>query len=99
MVMTAAMVMMIAMVFVVPMAFMYLPAALIVVIVRMAPVSSRIRWPLPNSRHPNIPSAANSPIAIDPDKTFAGQRWPYFIPNRRRRGADIDLDLAERWNC
>jgi len=85
--MIAAMIMMIAMVFVVPMAFMHRPAALIVVIVRMAPVSSRIRWPLPNS------------VAIHPDKTFARKRWPYLITNGWWRRADVNLDLAERRNC
>ena len=97
--MIAAMIMMIAMVFVVPMAFMHRPAALIVVIVRMAPVSSRIRWPLPNSWHPDIPPAANSPVAIHPDKTFARKRWPYLITNGWWRRADVNLDLAERRNC
>jgi hypothetical protein len=98
-VMTAAMIMMIAMVFVIPMAFMHLPATLIMVIVRMAPVSSRIRWPLPNPWNPDIPSAANSPVTIDPHEAFSWKRRSYLITNGWWRRADVNLDLAERRNC
>jgi hypothetical protein len=89
----------IAMIFVVPMAFMHLPATLIVVVVRMAPISSWIGRPLPNSRDPDIPSATSSPVAINPGIAIARKRRPHFIANGWRRRTDVDLDLAERRNC
>jgi hypothetical protein len=92
-------VMVIAMIFVVPMAFMHLPATLIMVVVRMAPVSSGIRRPLPNSWNPDIPSPANAPVAINPGVAFARKRRPYLITNGWRRRTDVNLHLAECWNC
>ena len=91
-------VMVIAMVFVVPMAFMHLPATLIMVVVRMAPVGSCIGWPLPNPGDPDIPSAASSPVAVNPDKAFARKRRPRFIANGWR-STEVNLDLAECGNC
>jgi hypothetical protein len=96
--MIAIVVMMIAMVFMVPMTLMHLPAALIMIVVRMAPVSSRIRRPLPNPWDPDIPSAPISPVAIDPDKAFARKSRPHFIPYGWR-STEVNLDLAECRDC
>jgi hypothetical protein len=89
----------VAMVLAVPVAFVHLPALLVVVVVRMAPVGAGVRWPLPNAWDPDIMIAANSPVAIDPSVAFSGQGRPDFIPDGWRRGADIDLDLAECRDC
>jgi hypothetical protein len=91
--MIVTVVVMIAMVFVVPMAFMHLPATLIVVVVRMAPVSSRVGRPLPNPRDPVIPATAISPVAIHPGIALSGHRRPYLIPHGWR-SAKVDLNLA-----
>lgn len=91
-------VVMIAMVFVVPMPLMHLPATLIVVVVRMAPVSSRVGRPLPNSRDPDIPATAISPVAIHPGIAFSGQRRPDLVP-QGWRSAKVDLNLAQSGNC
>lgn len=89
----------IAVVFVVPVSFMHLPALLVVVVVWMAPVGSRIGRPLPNPRDPDIPTAAISPVAINPDEAFSWNRWPYLIVQGWRCGADVDADLTECGNC
>ena len=80
--------MMVAMVFVVPVALMHVPAVVVMVVVRMAPVSPGIRWPPPDSGNPHIPSAIDSPIAIDPNKAFARYSRPNLVADRRRWGAN-----------
>ena len=89
----------IAMVFAIPVAFMHLPAPLVVVVVRMAPIGAGVRWTLPDAGDPDVPAAALTPIAIDPDEALFRHGRPYLIPDWWRRGADIDLDLAECWDC
>ena len=94
MVIVVTVVVMIAMVFVIPVAFMHLPALLVVVIVRMAPVGTGVGWPLPDAGVPDIVAAAIPPITIDPGVAFSRHRRPYLIPHRRG-SAEIDADLAE----
>jgi len=98
-VMIAMVVVMITMVFAVPMAFMHLPATLIMVVVGMAPVGSRVGRPLPDTRDPDIPPAALSPVAIHPGVAFSWHRRPHLITNGRRRRADVNLYLAECRDC
>jgi hypothetical protein len=88
-------VMVVAMVFTVPVAFMHLPATIIMVVVRMAPVGSRIGRPLPDPGDPDIPPAAITPIAVDPSIAVSRDRWPYLIAYGWWRRADVDVDLAE----
>jgi hypothetical protein len=98
-VVAVAVVVVITMVVVIPVAFMHLPALLVVVVVRMAPIGAGVRWPLPHAGGPDIAAAALSPIAIDPDEAFSRHRRSYLIPDRWRRSADINLDLAECRDC
>src|SRR5258707_7474074 len=95
----AVVVVVIAMVIVVPMAFMHLPATLIMVVVRMTPVGSSVGRPLPAPRDPDIPSAAWSPVTIHPGVAFSWHGRSYLIANGWRRRADVNLYLAECWNC
>jgi hypothetical protein len=95
----AMVVVVIAMVFVIPMTFMHLPATVIMVVVRMAPVGSRVGRPLPTPGDPDIPPAAWSPVAIHPGVAFSRHRRPYLIANGWRRRADVNLYLAECRNC
>jgi hypothetical protein len=98
-IMIVAVVMVIAVVVAIPVAFMHLPAPLVVVVVRMAPIGASVRWPLPHARNPDIAAVALTPIAIDPDVAFCRNRRSYLIPDWWRRSADINLDLAECRDC
>jgi len=89
----------VAMIFMIPMAFMHLPPFLVVVIVRMGPVSARIRRSLPDAWNPDVVVAARTPITIDPRIAFSRHGRSCFIADWWRRDADIDLDLAERLCC
>ena len=80
--------MMVAMVFMVPMALMHMPSIVVMVVMRMAPVSPRIRRPLPHSRNPDIVPMVGSPVAINPDIAFARYRRASLIADRWRRCAD-----------
>ncbi len=91
---TMAVVMMIAVVFMVPMAFMHLPALLVMVVVRMAPVGPFIRRTLPNSGPPDVAPTVVSPIAFGPDKAGAGHSRPCFVAQRRWGAANVNLDLG-----
>jgi hypothetical protein len=92
-------VMVIAMVFAVPVAFMYLPALLVVVVVRTAPVCAGVGRLLPTAGDPDVAVATRPPIAINPGVAFFRHRRSYLITDWRRWGADIDLDLAECRDC
>ena len=93
-----AVVVVIAVVFVIPMAFVHLPALLVVVVVRVVPVSAGIRWPLPDAWDPDVAAATLPPIAINPGVAFSWHGRPCLISHRRRR-AEINLDLTECWGC
>src|SRR5580704_12675528 len=75
-------IMMVAMVLMVPVAFMHLPAITVVVVVRVTPVRTGIRRPLPHVRNPHIPPTVNSPVAIDPYIARTGHSRTHLIPNR-----------------
>jgi hypothetical protein len=89
----------IAMVFAVPVAFMNSPTFAVVVVVGMAPVGAGVGWPLPTAGNPDVAATARAPVPIDPGVAFFRHGRSDFIADRRRRGADIDLDLAECRNC
>src|ERR1700737_1963759 len=59
-------VMVIAVILPVPMAFMHSPAFRVMIVVWMAPIRSGIWRTIPTSRLPYIPSAIDSPVAVDP---------------------------------
>jgi hypothetical protein len=92
-------VMVIAVVFAVPVPFMYLPALLVVVVVRMAPVGAGVGWPLPSAWDPDVAVATRPPIAINPGVAFPRHGRSDLITHWWRWGADIDLDLAECRYC
>jgi hypothetical protein len=94
-----AVVVVVAVVIVIPMAFMYLPALLVMVVVGVGPIGSCIGWALPGTGHPHIVIASNAPVTIDPGVALCWYRWSRFIADRRRRGADINLNLAECRDC
>jgi len=85
----------IAMVFAIPVALMNLPAFAIVVVVGVGPVGAGVGWPLPCAGDPDVAAAACGPVAVGPDEAFCRHGRPDLIADRWRRGADIDLDLAE----
>ena len=85
----------IAMVFAVPVPFMNLPTFAVVVVVGVGPVGAGVGWALPSAGDPDVVTAARAPVAVDPGVTFCWQGRHYFIANRWRWGADIDLNLTE----
>src|ERR1700737_322057 len=89
----------IAMVFAVPVPFMNLPTFAVVVVVGVGPVGAGVGWALPSAGDPDIVTAARAPVRIDPGEVFCGHGRPDLIADWRRRGTDIDLDLAECRNC
>jgi hypothetical protein len=89
----------IAMVFAVPMAFMNLPALLVVVVVRMAPIGASVGRPLPHAGDPDVAAAARAPVPIDPGVAFSGHGRSRLIADRWWWGSEIDLNLAECRNC
>jgi hypothetical protein len=92
-------VVMIAMIFVVPVSFVHLPSLLVVVVVRMGPVSASVGWTIPAAGNPDVPTVVNSPVAVDPGIPVSGHRWAYFVAHRRRCSADVDADLPKQWHC
>jgi len=93
-----AVVAMVAVVFVVPVAFVHLPAAVVVVVVGVAPVGPGVGRTLPDAGTPNIATAVVSPVTFGPDVAFAGHGGADFIAEGWRGAADVDVDLGEGWN-
>jgi hypothetical protein len=98
-VVVVVLVVMVAVVFVIPVAFVHLPALLVVVVVGMGPIGTGIGRPLPDSGNPDVAAFALAPVAIDPRVAFSWHGGPHFIADRWRRGADINLNLAECRDC
>jgi hypothetical protein len=90
-------VMVVAVVFMIPVTFVVRPAPIVVIVVRMAPVSTRIGRPPPHSGPPHIPSAAPEPVPIDPGIAWARHRTPDLIAQRRRTNTGVDANLGEGW--
>ena len=80
---------------VVPVAFVHLPALLVVVVMRVAPIGAGVRWPHPDSGHPDIAASAVAPVSLSPNETLARHGGPHLIAQRRRRTADVDVDLSD----
>lgn len=78
----------------VPMAFMESPALLIVVIVRMNPISTGIRWTFPMSGDPPVTVVANGdPVSLDPAVFRLRRRRSLFVTDRGRTYLYINRDL------
>jgi hypothetical protein len=86
-------VMAIAVIIMVPVSFVEAPSLLVMVIMRMAPISAGVRRPVPTSWNPYIPSVSCAPIAVDPGVSFAGGRGTSLIAHWWRISADIDANL------
>jgi hypothetical protein len=83
----------------VPMAFMESPALLIVVIVRMNPISTGIRWTFPMSCGPAVVVVADwNPISLDPVVLRLGWRRRLFVTDWGRTHLYINRDLRGRRN-
>jgi len=89
-----AVIVVIVVVFVVPVAFVHLPALLVVVVVRVAPVGPGIGWVNPDARHPDVAASTIAPVAFRPDIAFARHGGTHFIAQRRRCATDIDMNLG-----
>src|ERR1700733_11485591 len=74
----------IAAVLVIPMSLVHLPAALVMVIVRMSPVRACIRRSLPDAGIPDITPAIVAPITVDPGVALAWHGRSDFIADRWR---------------
>ncbi len=66
--MVAITVMVVIVVLMIPVAFVQAPTSVVVIVVRMTPISPGIWGLLPTPRHPDIASISYAPISIDPDK-------------------------------
>src|SRR6266567_3373688 len=77
----------------VPVPFMHVPAILVAVIMRVAPVGARVRRPVPTSRNPDVSAPVDTPVAIDPDKAGPGRWRAPLIAYRWRRAANDDANL------
>src|ERR1017187_4081688 len=95
--MVAMIIVVIAMIIFIPVAFVQMPAVLVVVVVRMAPVRTSIRRMIPASGNPYIPASVVAPVTVDPGIAFARHRRTTLIAHRwRRLATDNDADLRGR---
>jgi hypothetical protein len=83
------------MVVVVPMALVQLPPLPLVVIMRVVPVSSLVRWLIPAPCHPSVAMAIGFPIPVNPGVPRARSAPPSFVAEGRRSASDIERNLRE----
>ena len=89
-----AVVIMAAAIFVIPVALLHVPTISLMLVVRVIPVTSLVRRPLPDAGNPDVAASVDPPVAINPSIAFGGRWWTAFIANRRRRATtDHDADL------
>jgi hypothetical protein len=86
---------MVAVIFVVPVAFMHLPALLIMVVVRVAPIGASVGRSLPAASSPDVTSSYVSPVSIGPYVAFARHGWTGFVAEWWWGSTDIDVDLSD----
>lgn len=84
----------VAVVFVVPMSLVQLPAFLVMVIVRVAPVGPFVGRTVPASLDPAVVAAIGGPIPFYPDVTRTGERSTLLVADRRWRGSDVYRNLG-----
>src|ERR1700733_10446869 len=88
-----------AVVFMVPMTLMVGPAAVVVVVVRMAPIRTGVGRSAPHSGGPDISAAVPVPISIDPGIAWTRHGRPHFIAQRWRSSAYVYAYSGEGWSC
>src|ERR1035437_10206819 len=84
----------------IPVAFVHMPAILVMIIVRVAPICASVWWTVPAPGNPYVPAAVVTPVSVDPGIAFTRHRRTAFITHRwRRLAADDDADLRRRRSC
>lgn len=86
-------------VFVVPVAIVHLPALLVAVVVRMAPIGACVGWLLPYATVPDVAASIVSPVAFGPDITRTGHARLNFAAQGWRGTTDVDMDLGGGGCC
>jgi len=87
-------VVMVAVILMVPVAFVIAPAAIVVVVVGMAPIRARIWRMVPAPMDPAVVIPVRRPVAVDPDEAGTRNRAGFFIAKRWRRTTDVDGKLS-----
>jgi hypothetical protein len=85
----------VVMVCVIPMTFVHLPALVIVIIVRMVPVSSFVGWLIPAPGDPPIVMPIGLPVAVNPCVSGTRRVSTPFKTQRRRRAPDVNANSRE----
>jgi len=80
-------------IFVVPMSLMQLPASLIMIVVRVAPVGACIGRAVPASLNPAVVVAIGNPVSLDPSVARARLWSANLNPERRWRSSDVHRNL------
>src|ERR1035437_6078542 len=87
----------ITMILAVPVAFMQVPAVLVVVVVRMAPIRTSVRRVIPASTHPDVTALVDTPISVNPRVSLTrGWRTALIAHRWRWLAADDNADLRGR---
>ena len=82
---------------VIPMARGHAPATVVALVVGLGPIAACIRGTAPGTGDPDVASAVNAPVSIDPNEAGSGPRPPTLIADGRRSLADgeAEADLSE----
>jgi hypothetical protein len=81
-------------VFMIPVSFVHLPALLVMIVVRVAPVGAFVRRTVPASLDPAVVVAVGSPISFNPGVAGAGDWSALFVAERRGCGSDVYRNLG-----
>src|SRR3979411_2665955 len=95
---TTAIMFPVVMVLMIPVTFMHPPALLVMIVMRMAPITAHVGGLFPLPCHPTIAIPVRRPVPVDPGITRTGHLPSLLIALWWWRASDIHADLRRSSN-
>jgi hypothetical protein len=81
-------------VFMIPVSFVQLPALLVMIVVRVAPIGAFVRRTVPAALDPAVVATVGGPISFNPSVAWTGNWSALFVAEGRGSGSDVYRNLG-----